>query len=224
MEEKRKIARELAHRYLERKDPLGWFEALYTHAGGESDIIPWADLVPNPNLLEWLDAHPIPGTRPSVLEIGCGLGDNAEALAGRGFQVTAFDISKTAIQWAMKRHPRSPVSYEVQDMFAPPESWYRAFDLVLESYTLQVLPPDLRPQATEAISRFVAPGGILLVICRGREEAEDEGRMPWPLTRKEVARFAANGLREVEFEDFMDNENPPVRRFRAVYRRPSSSP
>jgi SAM-dependent methyltransferase len=224
MSEKRKTAREMAHRYIENNDPLGWFDALYERAGGEPDIIPWADMAPNPNLLEWLDAHPLPGTRPSALEIGCGLGDNAEALSRRGFQVTAFDISETAIQWAMKRFPRSPVSYAVQDLFQPPASWLGAFDMVLESYTLQVLPPELRPQAIAAISRFVAPAGILLVICRGREDGEYMGKMPWPLTGQELVFFDGNGLERMEFDDYVDSEDPPVRRFRAVYRRPSSTP
>lgn len=224
MSEKRKTAREMAHRYIENNDPLGWFDALYARAGGEPDIIPWADMVPNPNLLQWLDAHPLAGAHLSALEIGCGLGDNAEALSRRGFRVTAFDISRTAIAWAVKRFPRSPVSYTVQDLFKPPPSWHGAFDLVVESYTLQVLTPELRPQAIAAISRFVAPEGILLVICRGREDEEDRGKMPWPLTRRELAGFDGNGLERVEFEDYVDSEDPPVRRFRAVYRRPSSTP
>jgi len=224
MSEKRKTAREMANQYVTNNDPMGWFEALYERAGEKTDIIPWADMVPNPNLIEWLDAHPLVGTHSSALEIGCGLGDNAEELSRRGFQVTAFDISRTAIEWARKRFPRSPVSYTVQDLFEPPPSWHRAFDLVLESYTLQVLTPELRPQAIEAISRFVAPAGILLVICRGREDGEDKGQMPWPLTKQELERFGENGLDRLEFEDYVDNEEPPVRRFRAVYRRPSSTP
>ena len=224
MSEKRKTARELALQYLEKNDPLGWFDALYVRAGGVHHVIPWADMVPNPNLLQWLDANPIDGINPSALEIGCGLGDNAEALARRGFRVTAFDISETAVQWAMKRFPKSPVAYAVQDQFQPSAEWRGAFDLVVESYTLQVLPPELRPRAIEAISRFVTPGGTLLVICRGREDGEDRGRMPWPLTRKELARFDGNGLERVEFDDYTDNEDPPVRRFRAVYRRPFSNP
>ena len=49
--------------------------------------------------------------------------------------------------------------------------------------------------------------------------AEPEGKMPWPLTREELARFQSHGLKAVSFEDFIDDEEPPVRRFRATYRR-----
>jgi hypothetical protein len=89
--------------------------------------------------------------------------------------------------------------------------------MVLESYTLQVLPHDLRDRAVEAISSFVAPGGTLLVIARGRERDEPEGKMPWPLTREELALFQTLELSEKSFEDYMDNEEPPVRRFRVTY-------
>jgi hypothetical protein len=43
--------------------------------------------------------------------------------------------------------------------------------------------------------------------------------MPWPLTREELGGFVRAGLEELSFEDFVDDETPPVRRFRAVYHR-----
>jgi len=217
MEEKRKTARDFARQFIAKNDPLGWFEALYEKADGETEIIPWADMAPNTSLTQWLDTHTIAGTRLSALEIGCGLGDNSEELARRGFAVTAFDISETAVEWSQKRFPASTVSYEARDLFGSPGSWQGVFDFVLESYTLQVLPPELRTRAIGAISRFVAPGGTLLVICRGRGPEEDPGKMPWPLTKRELTPFKEFGLDEVTFEDFFDTEEPPVRRFRVTY-------
>ncbi len=37
---------------------------------------------------------------------------------------------------------------------------------------------------------------------------------PWPLTREEIHRFEDYGLTVEHFEDFIDGENPTVRRFR----------
>jgi SAM-dependent methyltransferase len=218
-ETQRAIAREIAHRHLAAGDALGWFEALYTQANGEPSIIPWADLAPNPNVFHWLDKQrpPIAGRR--ALKVGCGLGDDAEELARRGFCTTAFDISPTAIRWCTSRYPYSSVSYVVADLFQPPVAWRRAFDLVIESYTLQVLPPELRPPAITRIAEFLAPGGTLLVVARGREPGDPPGRMPWPLIRKELSLFPRQGLREIDFDDYVDGETPPVRRFRALYRR-----
>lgn len=218
-ESQRAKARELATKHIADGDPFGWFEALYAEAGGDPAIISWADLSPNPSLLTWLERQGIGGIGLTALVIGCGLGDDAEELARRGFETTAFDISPTAIAWCRRRYPHSPVSYLVADLFRALAEWIGRFDFVLEPYTLQVLPPDLRRQAIRHMASFVAPNGTLLVISRGREPCEPEGRMPWPLTRQEMAIFRDVGLEETRFEDYMDAEAPPVRRFRATYRR-----
>jgi SAM-dependent methyltransferase len=217
-EKNRTTAREIARKHLESGDPLGWFEDLYRQAGEDTSIIPWADLKPNPNLVEWLNQHKVYDSC-LALKVGCGLGDDAEELARRGFKTTAFDISETAITRSRRRFPQSPVSYMVADLFSAPIEWQAKFDLVLESYTLQVLPQNLRPDAAQCIATFVRPGGTLLVIARGREPSEAEGMMPWPLTKREMSFFKTHGLQEVSFEDYMDGEVPPVRRFRATYRR-----
>ena len=176
-------------------------------------LVPWADLAPNPHLLA------INGKGKHALKIGCGLGDDAEQLAGWGFDVVAFDISPTAISLCRERFPSSPVEYIAADFFAAPSSWTARFDFVLESYTLQVLPPKRRGEAIERISSFVAPGGSLLAIARGREESDAIGEMPWPLTEAEFTLFESAGLKRESWEDFMDAERPPVRRFRACYAR-----
>ncbi len=214
----RATTREIAHRHLDAGDPLGWFEALYAQAGDDTSIIPWADLKPNPNLLDWLNQNG-PGGSGLALKVGSGLGDDAEELARRGFETTAFDISESAIALSRSRFPDSVVSYVVADLFVAPIEWKARFGFVLESYTLQVLPPSLRAKAVRCIASFVAPTGTLLVIARGREPSDPEGNMPWPLTREEMSFFEAHGLKEVSFEDFMDSENPSVRRFRATYYR-----
>ena len=219
MSEARRNAGELARESIAAGDPIGWFEKLYVQAGGDPAAISWADLAPNPNVVDWLDDEQVNGAGCRALKIGCGLGDDAEELARRGFAVTAFDVSKTAIEWCRRRFSGSPVEYVVADLMNPPNDWARAFDFVQESYTLQVLPQALRDAAIRRVARFVAPGGSLLVVARGREPGDPPGTMPWPLTRDELAGFTRAGLEELSFEDFLDDETPPVRRFRAVYHR-----
>ncbi len=90
-------ARELAAQFTAKGDPLGWFEALYREAESGATEIPWADRVPNPNLLDFWKLYPQESRDKSALIIGSGLGDDAEQLAAWGFQTTAFDISATAI-------------------------------------------------------------------------------------------------------------------------------
>lgn len=215
----RASAQKLAAESVARGRPLDWFETLYRKAGGDAGTIPWADLTVNPNLDEWFEQARIDGTAQRALVVGCGLGDDAEALAARGFQVTAFDISPSCIDWCRRRFPDSHVDYHVADLFAPPAAWRAAFDFVLEIYTLQVLPDTLHRDAMRQIAEYVAPGGTLLVIARGRQEDDDPGKMPWPLLQQELSEFLNAGLTPAAFEDYVDDEDPPVRRFRVVYRR-----
>ena len=220
---KRDEVRKLAGESIARGDATGWFEELYQRAGSQWDSIPWADLVANPYLIDWLDTGRVSGDGRSCLVVGCGLGDDAELLAARGFDVVAYDISSTAIAGCTARFPASRVDYVVADALAPPADWKRRFKLVFESYTLQVLPPEARAVATKAIAETVAPSGELLVLCRARNANEPRGELPWPLTREELDAFCALGLNAVKIEDFLDHETPPVRRFRALYRRRAGS-
>lgn len=210
-------AQQLAAEFLARADAQGWFEALYSEVGNDYAAVPWADLAPNPNLVDWSIAQGLKGAGKTALVVGCGYGDDAEFLAELGFEVVAFDVSTTAIAQCNQRFPNSPVSYQVADLLNPPATWSQGFDFVLESYTLQVLPSALRAVAISNISRLIASLGQLLVIARGREETDPPGKMPYPLTRRELALFEALGLSNQSFEDYLDNESPPVRRFRALY-------
>jgi SAM-dependent methyltransferase len=214
-------ARQLAAEFSRKGDPTGWFEALYQEGEAGKSAVPWANLCPNPRLLEFWKAHPLPIAGKRALTIGCGLGDDAEQLALWGFCTTAFDISETAIRACLKRFPASEVEYIAANLLDPPSTWRRAFHFVFEANTLQVLPAALRPRAIENISEFLCPGGFLLVIARAREPSDPEGQMPWPLTRAELSPFTAAGLEELSFEDFLDPEDPdetPARRFRVLYR------
>lgn len=195
------------------------FESAYVRASGDAASISWADLVPNPNMIRWLETNRVDGTNRHALVIGCGLGDDAEELARRGFVTTAFDISPTAIQWCRRRFPDSEVRYVAADLFHIPGEWHATFDFVLESYTLQVLPAGIRRQAMPVIAGFVAPEGTLLLIARGRNDDDPPGKSPWPLTRQELGLFITRGLAENSFQDYMDDEVPPVRRFMVTYQR-----
>ncbi len=211
--------RALFRQYQAKGDTLGWFEALYAEAGGDASKISWADLHANVPLVRWLERQKPDGKGKRVLDVGCGLGDNALVLQACGFDVTAFDISASAVKWAKRRFPEMRVDWQVADLLQAPEPWRGRFDLVVEVYTLQLLPAELRPQAMAMLAGFLKPGGDLLVICRGREDTDPPGQMPWPLTRREVEGFTALELRHISFEDFLDEETPPVRRFRALFRR-----
>ena len=213
----REHVREIAAQFAERGDPLGWFEALYKEWEGNPDVIPWADMEPNLFFRAWAEKTDLKGEGRKALVIGTGLGDDARYLHDLGFKVTAFDISPTAIEWARRLHAVTDIAFEVADLFEPYRDWLGAFDFVLEVYTIQPLPLEMRPRVIDSIAAFVAPGGTLVVVTRGREDDEEPVELPWALSRPDLARFEKNGLKQVGFEVMMGDEEEPIPRFVVEY-------
>ncbi len=177
------------------------FEELYASVGDDLDQVPWARLAPNAKLVEWLDGQE-PGGR--ALVVACGFGDDAEELARRGYEVTAFDLSETAIAWCHKRFPESTVDYRVADLLAT--EWEQAFDLVVELYTVQSLPPADRRRVLAAVAAPVAPGGRLFVRCFAREHDAPVALRPWPVSRTELGWLTGEGLVETSLtEDVVES-------------------
>jgi SAM-dependent methyltransferase len=184
-------------------EDLRSFEAMYAAAGDDLSV-PWANLKPFPLLVEWLEGAAA-GTGREALVIGCGYGDDAEELARRGFAVSAFDFSPTAIGHARRRFPESAVDYRVADLLDLPAEWRRRFDLVVEIRTLQSLPVEVRKAGAAAIAATVAPGGRLWLFALGRDAHERGETRPWPVTPEELAELERAGLTwESRREDLLD--------------------
>ena len=162
--------------------PLSWFEELYENANRESEKIPWARMEPHPKMVEWIKNHPeISG---KALVVGCGLGDDAEWLGNSGFEVTAFDVSKSSIDWCRERFPNSQVNYCVEDLLSPPKNWLNSFDLIVEIHILQAIPEKIRDLAAETLPSLLNSNGHLLCIGRlFNSTIEEEIGPPWPLKR-----------------------------------------
>lgn len=193
-----------------------WFKAVYDSAGADAAQIPWADLAPHPLLAGWLAQATMQLSDRTALDVGCGLGDNAAAIAAKGYRTTGFDLSPRAIGWAQSRFPN--VTFAAADLFKAPAEWTGAFDLVHECYTLQALPDAARSEAIGILAQFVRPHGWLLVIARARDTAGPAAGPPWPLTRDEVLSVARHGFQVEKLEQLPD---PTDRKphWRALFRR-----
>ncbi|WP_030567672.1 class I SAM-dependent methyltransferase [Streptomyces aureocirculatus] len=98
-----------------------------------------------------------------ALDVGCGEGADALWLAGRGWQVTAIDISRTALERAAATAAAAavegPVAWTRTDLAATPPP-AGAFDLVSAHYF--PLPREQEHTALRGLLDAVAPGGTLL--------------------------------------------------------------
>ena len=103
----------------------------------------------------------LPSNCHNALEIGCGTGGFARALAERFEHVLAFDLSPEMIRLARERSTQFPnLEFELTDICdrsLPDES----FDLIASIATLHHLPFE------EILSKMKAalkPGGVLLIL------------------------------------------------------------
>jgi SAM-dependent methyltransferase len=175
-------------------EPFGMFEAMYAGAEAGGAKPPWDYGAPRPQLVEWAETQDLSGGGRPALVIGCGYGADAEFLASLGFLTTAFDFAPTAIAGARRKHPDSQVNYLVADVLHLPREWQGVFDLVVESLTVQSMPPEQHPVAARNIAALVAPEGTLLVLATTREEDSEVEGPPWPLTRAELKEFVDGDL------------------------------
>jgi SAM-dependent methyltransferase len=200
-------------------EATGWFEPLYAAAEAGEAVVPWDDHAANAQLAAWTASRAPDGRGRRAVVVGCGLGDDAEHVAGFGFETVAFDIAPTAIRGARRRFPGSRVSYVVADLLALPDEWRHAFDLVVEVFTVQALPDPPRPSAIAAVSSLVARGGTLVAVASARSAGEPADGPPWPLTRAEIEAFATGGVEVVRIEDLRRQPAPFSRRWRAEFTR-----
>lgn len=221
-------AHRLSRESYANDDPTGWFERLYAEASEGRAVVPWDRGGPHELLVEWAvgqnSALQERVGSGRALVVGSGPGNDAEFVAGLGFDTTAFDISESAVRAAQERYPHSLVDYRVASLFDLPAEWVDAFDLVVEIMTVQSLPEPWRGRAIGAVPPLVGPAGILLVIATGREADDAVDGPPWPLTRDEINAFVHGDLQRTVVEDVRKAGQPSHRRWRAEFRRPKARP
>ena len=177
--------------------PTRWFEELWSAAARDEVDLPWDRRSPYPAVDEHVTGLGDAAGRRAVV-VGAGLGADAELLAAHGWRTTAFDVSPSAVDAVRARYPESQVDYRVADLLALPADLVGAFDLVVEVFTVQALPPGVREAAAAAVRSLLAPSGESLVVQVVRDEGQDGSTgPPWLLDRTEMEALAGGDVRLV---------------------------
>jgi cyclopropane fatty-acyl-phospholipid synthase-like methyltransferase len=152
----------------------GSFEDLY--AGGPR----WEIGRPQKAILDVADQ--ITG---SVLDAGCGTGENALFFASRGQKVTGIDFLAEPIKQARQKAAERglTVTFLVMDALALKEL-PEVFDTVIDSGLFHVFSDDDRRRYVEGLASVLKPGGRLFLLCFSDEEPGEQG--PRRVSRKEI--------------------------------------
>jgi SAM-dependent methyltransferase len=120
----------------------------------------------------WVEPFLIPlrdASAATVLELGCGTGNDAARLADSGYTVTAIDVSGEAVRWARSRFG-TRVDFRLADITRPlpfPES---SFDAVMSNVALHMFPDGVTRSVFTEIGRVVRPGGLFLSHVNALED------------------------------------------------------
>ena len=128
----------------------------------------------------------------SILDSGCGTGENALYFAGRGHRVTGFDFLAEPITLAkQKAAERSlTVTFLVMDALVLKEL-PEVFDNVIDSGLFHVFSDDDRRRYVEGLASVLKPGGRLFLLCFSDDEPGTQG--PRRVSRKEIEDAFSQG-------------------------------
>jgi SAM-dependent methyltransferase len=128
----------------------------------------------------------------SVLDAGCGTGENALFFAARGHQVTGIDFLQEPIERAKQKAAERGIaaSFLVQDALTL-SGWGERFDTAIDSGLFHVFPDDARRRYVAGLARVLRPGGRLLLLCFSDAEPGTHG--PRRVSRAELEAAFANG-------------------------------
>jgi len=105
----------------------------------------------------------------TILELGCGTGNDAARLAGEGYSVTAIDLSGEAIEQAQARFG-SMVRFVVADMTQGLPFTDGGFDAVMSNVAMHMFPDGVTRAVFAEVRRLVRPGGLFLFHVNALED------------------------------------------------------
>src|SRR5580704_2703474 len=128
----------------------------------------------------------------SVLDAGCGTGENALFFAGRGHAVTAFDFLEVPIAAAKRKAAKRGLAptFLVKNALTLHE-WPERFDNVIDSGLFHVFSDDDRVAYVRGLRTVLKPGGRLLLLCFSDQTPGTQG--PRRVSRQELHQSFAEG-------------------------------
>jgi ubiquinone/menaquinone biosynthesis C-methylase UbiE len=150
----------------------------------------------------WDIGHPQPavvrltargGFAGTVLDVGCGTGENALHVAALGLPVFGVDVAETALAMAREKARERGIDAEFLAADALHlERLGRVFDTVFDCGLFHAFDAEERERYVASLASVIARGGTLYVLCFSDEGAETG---PHPVSQKELEAAFGPGSR-----------------------------
>jgi hypothetical protein len=173
-----------------------FFAAIYREG-----VPPWDIGRPQPEFVRLAAEGAIRG---SVLDAGCGTGENALHLAGLGCEVWGIDAAPIAVEKALGRARERGL----EATFLVADARFlaglgRTFDTAIDCGLFHVFSDDDRARYVRGLSAVLKPGGRLFLLCFSEHEPGAEG--PRRVTQEEIrsafrAGWRVDSIRAARFE------------------------
>jgi len=150
----------------------------------------------------------------SVLDTGCGTGDNALFFAQRGQSVLGIDFVVEPIEVARRKAEERGVQAEFLRMDATKlKDLERTFDSVIDCGLFHVLSDEDRTAYVEGLAHVTKNGGRVFLMCFSDEQPGDTG--PRRISQRELREAFAGGwtIESIEATRFEPNPDAERRNF-----------
>lgn len=135
----------------------------FDHAYRQPDAPPWDIGEPQPEIVRLADEGRIEG---SVIDIGCGTGENALFLAARGYHTLGVDSAPTAIARARaKADERGIDATFIEADVLEPGGLGGQFDTAIDVGCFHVFDDVNRSRYVGSVTDVIRPGGHLHLLC-----------------------------------------------------------
>lgn len=145
----------------------------------------------------------------SILDAGCGTGENALFFAARGHVVLGIDFLESPILEARRKAQARGLNAEFLTWDALNlAELHRQFDSAIDCGLFHVFDDDDRARYVAGLARVVRPGGRLFMVCFSDKEPGTQG--PRRVTRSEIERAFSRGWSVVEIRAARFETRPDI--------------
>jgi len=170
---------------------------------------PWDIGRPQPATIKLAEAGQIRG---SVLDVGCGTGDNVLCLAARGHDCWGIDFVPVVIERAIaKAAQRGIDAHFIVGNALELNKLGRQFDTVIDCGLFHTFTDEERPAFVRGLTEVLRSGGLLHLLCFSDEEPGTHG--PRRITQQEIRDSFHDGwkvqrIEPTRFESVERSEGP----------------